>query len=954
MEPLELSTGARRLDLRPGSFGTARGGSPAGRGRTRLRGRPDLAYFARRGHSKSPGGVPARQKAGTLLPSSSGDRQVDEDAFYPPAPRQKASGEAAAGWAWSAHAQHFDPMPELPRGTVTLLFTDIEGSTRLLNELGDAYAATLAEHRRVLREAFQRHGGVEVDTQGDAFFYAFPKAAEAAAAAEEAQRNLSSGHVRVRMGLHTGKPTVTEEGYVGIDVHRAARIMGAGHGGQVLVSQITRELLNSSFELRDLGEHRLKDLSKPEWLFQFGHEHFPPLKSLSNTNLPAQASSLIGRERELGELSPLLAREDVRLVTLTGPGGTGKTRLALRLAADLVESYRNGVFLVTLAPISDPALVISTIAQTLGVKEQPGEPLSEALASELADKQLLLVLDNFEQVVDAATEVGGLLAAAPQLRLLVTSREPLHLRGEHEYSVPPLSDSEALTLFAERAREVRMDFVLDGDRLLVEQICARLDRLPLAIELAAARIKVLPPKKLLERLEQHLPLLTSTRRDLPERQRTLQATIAWSYDLLTEEEQRLFARLSVFAGGCRLDGAEKVGDPEGTLELLVIDGLASLIDKSLLHQTEDPDGEPRYWMLETIREFAAERRSSDEDAEQIEDAFAQYVVSIAMEAARKTRGGEAQAWLARLDREQDNVRTALGWLLERERGDDIARVVAGMWFFWWQRGQTEEGVGWAERSLALEQTTPLLRAYALSGAGELLRMRGNFERAVPLKEEALGLYSRLERKAMVASTLHDLGEIAFAQGDLARARQLHEQSLAVREELGRPGGIAHALGGLADVDLEEGNYERARSISARIIEIGRAENDPECVIGGLTSLVDTARREGATAEALVLAREALAQAAQIGLSYYAYFFLDQIARMEGCRDDPLRAARLWGAADALRQTAGYLVWDPRGYDAAVEAARARADGADFDAAWTAGYALSGEEAIRYALLEGTP
>jgi class 3 adenylate cyclase len=427
-------------------------------------------------------------------------------------------------------------MAQLPTGTVTLLFTDIEGSTRLLQELGrDRYIRALSDQRRIVRDAFTRNGGVEVEMQGDSFHFAFAEAREAVAAAVEAQQALAehaweAEPVRIRIGIHTGEPVPHEGLYAGLDVHRAARIMSAGHGGQVLLSRTARDALDSGFDLRDLGQHRLKDLAEAEWLFQLGYEDFPPLKSLSNTNLPAQASSLIGREREVAELVQLLAREDVRLVTLTGPGGTGKTRLALRVAAELVENYRNGVFLVALAPISDPELVVFTIAKTLGVKERSGESLSAALGAELADKQLLLVLDNFEQVVDAATEVGQLLAAAPQLRLLVTSRESLQIGGEHEYAVPPLSESEAVALFTERAREVRMDFVLDGDLAPVEDICARLDRLPLAIELAAARVKVLPPRKLLERLEQHLPLPASTRRDLPERQRTLQATISWSYD----------------------------------------------------------------------------------------------------------------------------------------------------------------------------------------------------------------------------------------------------------------------------------------------------------------------------------------------------------------------------------------------------------------------------------------
>ncbi len=471
----------------------------------------------------------------------------------------------------------------LPSGTVTLLFTDVEGSTRLLGELGaEAYAAALFDHRRVLRACFEGRGGVEVDTQGDAFFFAFPSAPDAVAAAQEAQRKLAGGAIGVRIGLHTGTPHVTDEGYVGEDVHLGARIAAAGHGGQVLVSAATRALVDA--ETLDLGEHRLKDFEQPVAIFQLGHERFPPLKTISNTNLPRPASSFVGREREVAALAGLL--DDARLVTLTGPGGSGKTRLAIETAADLAGRFRHGVFWVGLATVRDPDLVVPAIAQTLGARD--------GLASHVGEREMLLLLDNLEQAIDAAPALAALVEACPNLTLLVTSRELLRVRGEVEYPVPPLADPDAFDLFCARSR-------LDPDGTISE-LCRRLDNLPLAVELAAARTSVLSPAQILDRLGQRLDLLTGGR-DADPRQRTLRATIAWSYDLLTPDEQALFRRLAVFAGGCTLEAAEAVAGAD-------LDTLQSLVDKSLVRRTED-----RFWMLETIREFAVEELTASDPAD---------------------------------------------------------------------------------------------------------------------------------------------------------------------------------------------------------------------------------------------------------------------------------------------------------------------------------------------------
>ena len=479
----------------------------------------------------------------------------------------------------------------LPSGTVTFLFTDVEGSTRLLQEHGPAYADLLAEHRRAIREALARHDGVEVDTQGDAFFVAFPRAGEAVAAAAEAQRALAAGPIRVRMGVHTGEPLLTDEGYVGMDVHRAARIAACAHGGQIVLSETTRRLLDAEPPLRDLGEHRLKDLIGAERLFQLGEGDFPPLRTLDATNLPVVSLPLVGRERELEELVAMLSN-GTRLLTLTGPGGTGKTRLALQVAAELVGRLHDGVFWVPLGALTDPGLLPSEVAQTIGAPDD--------LTGFLRGRELLLLLDNFEHLLDAAPVVSAILGACAGVRVLSTSRAPLRVAGEHEYRVDPLPDKQAAALFTERARAVGREVAPDAT---VEEICRRLDGLPLAVELAAARTKLLAPERLLERLDSALALLTGGARDAPERQRTLRATIEWSYDLLDPGPRELFSRLSVFSGSFSLEAAEEVCGAE-------LDDLGALVDYSLLK----PIGEDRFFMLETIGEYGRERLEDGNEA----------------------------------------------------------------------------------------------------------------------------------------------------------------------------------------------------------------------------------------------------------------------------------------------------------------------------------------------------
>jgi predicted ATPase/class 3 adenylate cyclase len=523
---------------------------------------------------------------------------------------------------------------KFPTGTVTFLFTDIEGSTRLLQELGERYTDALAEHRRALRNAFSGHGGVEVDTRGDAFFVAFERASDAVAAAAEAQEALAAAPVRVRMGLHTGEPMLTDEGYVGIDVHRAARIAAAGHGGQVLVSESTAALVADA--LRPLGWHRFPDLLEPLRIFQLGEGDFPAPTSLGRTNLPVQPSLFVGRKRELEEALGLLRRSHVRLLTLTGAGGSGKTRLALQVAAEAAAEYPDGAFWVPLQALRDPDLVEPAIAQAVGATHD--------LALHFDAKRALLLLDNFEHVISAARSLGELCARIPSVKLLVTSREPLHLAAEREYPVPPLREREAVALFGDRARAVKPDFAEDD---AVAEICLRLDCLPLALELAAARVKALSTEDLLRRLDKRLPLLTGGPRDAPERQRTLRATIAWSYDLLTPEAKRVFAALAIFVGGCTLEAAEEVCQAD-------VDAIAELLDKSLLRRDRQ-----RYFMLETIAEFAIERLEEGGELDELRRRHAEYYLKLARSVEDLIRSPQAATFLDQLERDHDNLRAAL-------------------------------------------------------------------------------------------------------------------------------------------------------------------------------------------------------------------------------------------------------------------------------------------------------
>ena len=722
------------------------------------------------------------------------------------------------------------PTGPLPRGTLTFLFTDIEGSTKLLNGLGtDKYHEVLEAHTVALRAAFAK--GHEVRIEGDALFMVFATAQDALAAAAAGQRALAQltfphgAVVRVRMGMHTGEGTPASEragaDYVGIDVHRAARIAAVAHGGQVLASGATRVLagadLPAGVQLRDLGEHRLKDLAQPERIYQLvidgSPSEFPALRTLDRTpnNLPQQITTFIGREKEIRDGLKLLDR--TRLLTLTGPGGTGKTRLSLQLAAEVGDQFADGAFWVPLAPISDPELVASTIAHSLGVQVSGSELPIDRVTEHLRDKTLLLVLDNFEQILPAASTISVLLDAARGLKVLTSSRAPLRISGEQELPVPPLelpdperlpsievlAQSDAVRLFIERARAVKPDFMVTAENAApVAEIVFHLDGLPLAIELAAARVKLLTPQAMLPRLKQGLDLLASSARDRTDRQRTLRGAIAWSYDLLDEGMKRLFARCSVFVAGAQLEQIETVCGPSSEIGRDALDGVSELVDQSLLRQSE-VEGEPRFRMLVTIRDYALERLAERGEQEDLRRRHLAAYVALAERARPELQGKQQKLWLDRVELEHDNLRAALEFAIADGRADEAARLVYALWRFWQSRGYLREGRGWAERAVAVPGASRELRLRALEALGGLVYWIGD-----------LAMLTHYGAALELAREIGDPKEIALAAynlsfaytiptSDMAHGRVLLEEALALFRQLGDGAAIGRASFALTNV-----------------------------------------------------------------------------------------------------------------------------------------------------------
>ena len=771
--------------------------------------------------------------------------------------------------------------PELPSGTVTFLFTDVEGSTRLLHELGpEPYAAALEEHRRLLRDAFAASGGVEVDTQGDAFFVAFPTAEGAATAALTASAALATGPIRVRMGLHTGVPTVTDEGYVGLDVHRAARIAALGHGGQILVSPTTAPLLDIAMRLRDLGQHRLKDFDGLVRLSQLGDGEFAPLRTPGSVNLPTPATAFLGREHELFAAVSLVYERDPRVLTILGPGGTGKTRFALELARLLAEDADGGTVFVALAPLRDPDLVRTAIADSLGATT----PDIDAIAARVADKRTHVVCDNLEQLLpEAADPLSKLAAAAPALRLIVTSREALRVQGETELDLPPLDSEEAVTFFCERAQAVRPDVSASET---VTQLCERLDRLPLALELAAARTKLLPPDLLLERLGGRLDLLKGTR-DAEERHATLRATIAWSHDLLDDDERSLFARLAVFRAGCTLESAEAVCDAE-------LETLASLLDKSLLRRRTGRLGEERFWMLETIREFAAEQLAEADDAEEIRRRHAERMLEIARSARLGDEDFDFDVSVVLAER--DDLRGALDWSEANDPvfGLELAVTMQSLWY----ASAPAEGVRWVSALLdRAGSIPPELNAEALRVYGGTADLSGQDELAREKTEESLRISQELGDERRIATVQHMLAVAAWRREDWPRVRELTEDCMELsRDRFPTLESSGYWL--LGQLALHDGDLAEATKLTRRSAEEAHAAGWTWWESGQLHELLMLALQAGDLEQAEQEGRAALLLEREQENTLWGLYTIAGLAQVALARGDLERAGTLWGAADA--------------------------------------------------------
>ncbi|MGF6605645.1 putative ATPase/class 3 adenylate cyclase [Paraburkholderia sp. WSM4175] len=772
-------------------------------------------------------------------------------------------------------------MAGLPAGTVTFLFTDVEGSTRLLERYPEVYVTAIARHYAMLREVVEAHGGCVFETVGDAVCAAFPAATDAVAAALRGQHDLQAsdwgvlGALKVRMGLHTGEVELQGDQYFGAPLHRCARLTSTAHGGQTVVSSATAALVRDGLPagavLLDLGEYRLKDLLRPERIFQLMAcglaADFPPLRTLGErrNNLPVEPTTFIGREREIAAARDLLRRPYTRLLTLTGPGGVGKTRLSLHVAADALDEYVDGVFFVEFAPVPSPELVVPTLAKVLGLHETPSRPLAEALQEYLCDKQLLLVLDNFEHLLAAAPHVADLLAGCPRVKALVTSREVLHLSGEQQLCVPPLalpdllrsqsvdemSRYESIRLIVERAKTVKPNFELcAANASTVAEICHRLDGLPLAIELAAARVKMFSPAAILARLGQRMAVLTGGPRDVALRQQTLRQAITWSHELLSTEEQRLFRRLAVFVGGCTLTAAEVVvGSADCACGSVadVLTGLASLIDKSLLRQDErGEDDEPRFAMLETLREYALERLAEAGESDTLRVRHADWYLTLAEQAEPGLIGPRQGVWLDRLQQEHDNLRAALRWFVEHGPAEHGLRLAAALARFWRAHSYVTE----ARQRLATLLALPTAgrrnksRAKALHAAGWLAREQGDYAEARTLFDESLDMYRALADPRGIGWALVDLAFVARYQADYVRACKLLDESLPQLRQAGDSEGVAVALGNLGLIARDEGDAGAAEVQLQASLELWQKLGDPIGKGWALTALGIVARSGG--------------------------------------------------------------------------------------------------------------
>jgi len=915
----------------------------------------------------------------------------------------------------------------LPTGTITFLFTDIEGSTRLWEEHPEAMRIALERHNTLLGQAIEAHNGQAFKTMGDAFCAAFHLATDAVAAALQGQQALDAepwgetGPIRVRMALHTGEAEEQAGDYFGPPLNRVSRILSAGHGGQVLISGATQEIVQDDLppeaSLLDRGNHHLRDLSRPEHLFQLAHpslpSEFPALLTLDEFthNLPVQLTRFIGREQEIVELKQLLA--NTRLLTLTGTGGCGKTRLALQIAAEVLEDYPDGVWLVELAALSDPSLVAQTVASTWDLGEQAGRSIQEVLLQLLRSKHLLLVLDNCEHLVEACAKlVEEMLRAAPGLTILATSREVLQTEGETVWRVPSLdlpeqedglpplealTQYEAVQLFIERAVAAQSRFAVTNDNApAVAQICWRLEGIPLALELAAARVKMLPVEQIAQRLDDRFRLLTGGRRTALRRHQTLQAALDWSYELLPEEERELLRRLSVFAGGWTLEAARAVCGEEEMEDYELLERLTQLVDKSLV-VAEESGTEQRYRLSETVRDYNRSRLAEFGEEETLRTRHRDYFLGWAEEAASHLQRPDQREWVERLEQEHENLRGALEWSRTEEGGAEAGLRLGGCLGEYWRiRGHWTEGQNWLEEILARGREVPEeVRAWALNAAGILNGCQGEHERARAWFEESLALFRELGYQESIAYSLLNLGGVAYHQREYERARALFGESLTLAQELGDQGGIAYSLLNLGRLATSQGKYKRARElfqegltlfrelrhqrgIAYSLLNLGdvayyqREYEQARVWLGKSLTLAQELGHQGGIAYALLnlgrlatgqgeyerageLLQEGLTLARRIGAQWEVAEGLVRVADLCGKQGLRERGARLFGAGEALRENLGTPLSPSERdeYDPQVAAVRDSLDATTFTTAWAEGRAMSWEEAVAYALGEDT-